>query len=211
MQLRYLILPALLLGLAACGDKDGTPGDGTSDSGVEQGGSGDDGTGSDDSGGGDDGAGEDGGSDDGGGGTSPDDSATACNEANEDCGPGTCGGEGSQMLPGSDCVACHSAGNFEEDEDIFFGIAGTIFEDLDGSAPASGVTVRVTDADGVVYELSSNGAGNFYSTETSLAYPIRAEVERDGAVRQMGTQPSTASCNSCHACSGQAGGKLYAP
>ena len=35
------------------------------------------------------------------------DSSTTCDETNEACAPGTCGGEGGEMLPGADCLACH--------------------------------------------------------------------------------------------------------
>ncbi len=141
----------------------------------------------------------------GGGGTA-DDTSTACNEANEDCSPGTCGGEGGQMLPGADCLACHDGTNGEAGK---FTAAGTVFSDLDGNDVVDGATVRITDADGNVVELTSNAAGNFYTSE-ALTFPISAEVELDGNVLAMSSAQQSGGCNACHACAGPAGGKLYA-
>jgi predicted small lipoprotein YifL len=213
--MRLTLLLALLT-LAACGDKDENTFGASDDTGTSAvddtgGDEGDDTDVGDDTGGS---GGDDtdiGGDDTSGGGDDTDTGLAECNTDNEDCGPGTCGGDGPTMLPGADCIACHSPGNFEEDEDdAFWSLAGTVFEDLLGSDGASGVTVRVTDADGKVVTLESNSAGNFYTT-SSVTFPISAEVERDGVVKEMGTQPTTGACNSCHACEGSAGGKLYAP
>jgi hypothetical protein len=141
-----------------------------------------------------------------------DDPSTACNEANEECGTWNCSGEGSRMLPGADCLACHTQGNMPEDDepDKWYTIGGTVFEDLDGTAAASDVIVRITDADGRVVELSSNSVGNFYGQQ-DLVMPITAELERDGAVVSMATEVGSAACSSCHSCDGAAGGKLAAP
>lgn len=150
-----------------------------------------------------------------------DDPSTACNEANEACESGLCDGEGGEMLPGADCLACHSAGNFTddkaaakesdaEDADQLFTAAGTVFADLDGTEPLQGAIVRITDADGATVELTSNGVGNFY-TSTPLTAPLSAEVEVDGEIVEMGTTIDDGGCNSCHACEGAAGGKLTGP
>ena len=147
----------------------------------------------------------------------PDDPATMCNEANEDCAPGICGGEGATMLPGSNCISCHRSGSgageagFEPGK--WFALAGTVYEDGFGSAPAAGVTIRVTDAMGHVVTMSSNSAGNFFARRSmqSLVPPFQAEVEREGRVRRMGSMVMTGACNTCHKCGGAAGGKLYAP
>lgn len=145
-----------------------------------------------------------------GGSTSDGGGSFECNTDNEDCAPGTCSGEGADMLPGSDCVACHSPGNFEEDEDdAFWSVAGTVFADIDGTDGASGVTVRVTDSTGETVELQTHSSGNFYSTRP-LTPPLTAEVEIDGSVHEMVSEVETGSCNSCHRCEGEASGKLYA-
>lgn len=131
-----------------------------------------------------------------------------CDTTHEDCGPGTCFGEGARMLPGSDCLACHTRGSGVR-ADVWTA-GGTIFEADDGLAPASGVTVRITDDEGRVVELLSNAVGNFY-TRSALTPPLTAEVERDGEVLTMTTPVPDGGCNACHACEGAAGGKLYAP
>ena len=149
----------------------------------------------------------DGGTGDGGTG----DGGAECETTNEECGPGTCEGEGANMLPGSDCLACHSPGNFEEDdEEAFWTVAGTVFVDLEGTDGASGVIVRVTDSQGTVSAMSTSAAGNFYTTDP-LVPPLSAEVEYAGEVIDMGTEVETGACNSCHRCDGDPGGKLYAP
>jgi len=108
--------------------------------------------------------------------------APECNTDNEACEPGTCGGEGGPMLPGSDCVSCHSAGSGagesgEQDELAVWTIAGTAFADRYGGAKAPGATVRITGA--------------------------------DGETRAMGGSQNYGGCNSCHACAGAVGDKLY--
>lgn len=135
------------------------------------------------------------------------DTSTTCDESNEGCVAGECGGEGAQMLPGADCIACHTDGGGEGGS---FSWAGTIFTDLDGTAPAPSVLVRITDAEGTVFEETSNAVGNFYAND-DLVFPIQAELEANGTVQAMTTPVSTGACSSCHLCAGAAGGKLYAP
>ncbi len=149
-----------------------------------------------------------------GGGGTPDDPATVCNERNEDCAPGLCGGEGPRMLPGSSCVSCHregsGAGEAGSEANQWFTAAGTLFEGNLGQRPVAGAIVRITDAEGTTVEMTSNDVGNFF-TKQPLVFPIRAEVERDGRTIGMMQAVSTGDCTSCHRCGGMAGGKLYAP
>lgn len=155
--------------------------------------------------------GDDTGTSDGGATDGGTDGGVECDTTNEDCGPGSCDGEGANMLPGSDCVACHSPGNFEEDEgDAFWTAAGTVFVDDVGSDGKSGAIVRITDSTGSTVELATSSAGNFYTTDP-LVPPLSAEVEVEGVVIEMGTEVETGACNSCHKCEGDAGAKLYAP
>jgi len=137
-----------------------------------------------------------------------DDPATACNEENEACGIGECGGEGAEMLPGSDCVVCHTAGGADEANAFTYG--GTAFTDIDGTSPLSGATVRIIDADGNVFEKATNAVGNFYGSD-DLVFPILTEIDVDGQTRAMVTPVTTGACTTCHVCAGTAGGKLYAP
>jgi len=171
---------ALALGLAACGGKNGS----------DTGGSGDGGT-----------------VGDGGGG---DTTALTCDTSNEDCAPGTCGGEGGTMLPGSQCISCHSPGNYGEDGNAFWSAAGTAFTDWAGSGKVQDLTVRITDSTGTTTTLTTNSAGNFWTTN-AMTPPLTAEVEANGTVRAMVATVTTGECNSCHKCGGAAGGKLYTP
>ena len=134
-------------------------------------------------------------------------SSDACNTDNEDCTDGTCRGEGGEMLPGSDCLVCHKSGGGEAPP---WSVGGTIFADIDGTAGAKNVTIRVTDSTGKTVELNSNNVGNFYGND-KLTPPLTAEVEVGGNVTSMASSVSTGACSSCHTCDGSAGGKLYAP
>jgi hypothetical protein len=125
------------------------------------------------------------------------DSGSECNRDNEDCRPGTCGGDSVNMLPGSDCAACHS-----------LSIAGTVFSDIDGTNGVSGATVRVVDANGDVTELHTTGSGNFF-TQRHVEFPAFVEVERDGNVIEMFSEINHGACNTCHVCDDE--GKVYAP
>jgi hypothetical protein len=131
-----------------------------------------------------------------------------CNDENEECAPGACAGSGSTMLPGSDCLACHSAASSYDIST--WTAAGTVFADYDGHAPLRGATVRITDADGQIVELSTNSAGNFYTSQP-LSFPIQAEVEARDDIVRMARQAESGACNDCHRCQGAASGKLAWP
>lgn len=134
-------------------------------------------------------------------------STDACNTDNEDCTQSSCRGEGAEMLPGSDCLVCHKSGGGEAPP---WTVGGTIFADIDGTAAADKVVIRVTDADGKTIEIESNRVGNFYSADR-LTPPFTAEVEANGTVKSMSSSITTGACGSCHTCDGAAAGKLYAP
>jgi hypothetical protein len=131
-----------------------------------------------------------------------------CDTTHESCAPGTCGGEGSRMLPGSDCLSCHKSGGAREAEP--WSVGGTVFLDADGLDAGEGAIIRITGADDRVTELTANSVGNFYA-ERNIAFPADVEVEYNGATIQMGSQIETGACNSCHKCDGEANGKLYTP
>ena len=147
-------------------------------------------------------------------GTSPTDTTVTdtqptgeCLSVNEDCGPGTCDGKGEDMLPGSDCLSCHSPGS-GEDEAPAWTVAGTVFSNILGTDGTAGAVIRVTDSTGTTVTLESSGVGNFYTSER-LTPPLTAKVETDGVVGEMSQQVETGACNSCHQCDGAARGKLY--
>ncbi|MFM2069171.1 MAG: hypothetical protein RLZZ584_4080 [Pseudomonadota bacterium] len=115
---------------------------------------------------------------------------------------------GALMSPGEDCVACHRAGGSAAEHP--FSIGGTIYASAQAPAGAgiAGVTVVVTDARGQTVTMTTNAAGNFYST-AALAMPLQAaHVVRDGVRRSMGTSSFAGACASCH--SPTATGRIYA-
>ena len=124
----------------------------------------------------------------GGGGEGGDDAFDTATGLNE--------GDGSPtMNPGQDCIACHASG-----EGPNYTIAGTVmgaYTDIDDCNGVADVTVTLTDADGVVTTLTTNAAGNFYSTAT-LAMPYTAELSLGGQTRAMSTPQSDGDCASCH-------------
>lgn len=111
------------------------------------------------------------------------------------------------MLPGADCISCHSRGG--DREAPTFQAAGTVFTSRYGEDPASGVTVRITDSTGKVFEESTSTTGNFEISQ-AISFPIHAEVESAAGLKKMSQTVETGACNSCHKCDGNAGGKLYA-
>lgn len=127
-----------------------------------------------------------------------------CNSCNEECAPRACNGSGVYMLPGANCLNCHATGTGAGA--LPLGAGGTVFVDKEGSSGAGGKLVRLTDANGKVWETATVDNGNF-AFEDGIVWPATAEV--DG--RAMKEQAPVGACNSCHSCSGEAGGKLYAP
>lgn len=125
-----------------------------------------------------------------------------CDSSNESCRDGTCSGDGSRMLPGSDCLECHD-GSLQDE----FTAAGTVFLQPSGGAGAESAIVRLTDADGQIVEIEANSVGNFFTAD-ALAFPITAALEYQGEVLEMAGEIPNGGCNSCHACTGKRGEKL---
>jgi hypothetical protein len=114
------------------------------------------------------------------------------------------------MHPGVNCLDCHQNG-----EAPHFTLAGTVMgalRDVDDCNGVEGVTVRITGADGAVFELVTNAAGNFY-TDREIAAPYQAEVEVDGVVHAMAAEQTDGACNRCHTTGGAYGspGRIVAP
>jgi hypothetical protein len=100
------------------------------------------------------------------------------------------------MHPGGDCIGCHES----EGEGPRYTIAGTVmgaYDDPTDCDGVDGVTVRITDADGVPHELTTNAAGNFFLAD-DVPFPYAAEVEVDGVTRSMVALQSDGNCASCH-------------
>jgi hypothetical protein len=122
-------------------------------------------------------------------------------------GEGGEGGEGPLMQPGSDCMSCHEHSSGEN----AWSAAGTVYAGSSDATGASGVTVQITDAAGKTVTLTSNAAGNFYSS-AALALPFaKVSVTRNGTTTEMRSSPTSGSCNSCHNPSGNAHAHILAP
>ncbi|MFM2069170.1 MAG: hypothetical protein RLZZ584_4079 [Pseudomonadota bacterium] len=107
-------------------------------------------------------------------------------------------GNGALMSPGEDCVACHRPGGSAAEHP--FSIGGTVYASAQAPANAgiAGVTVVVTDARGQTVSMTTNAAGNFYST-AALSLPLQAaHVLRNGVRKDMATSSFTGACASCH-------------
>lgn len=121
------------------------------------------------------------------------------------------GDEGAPLMnPGQDCITCHV-----DNEGPDYTSAGTVMEEYDvadNCFGVSGITVRITDANGAVIELLTNNAGNFFTRE-AIATPYNAEVELDGVVVAMATAQEEPNCMTCHLSVGLNGapGRIKAP
>lgn len=122
------------------------------------------------------------------------------------------GDEGATIMhPGEDCIACHA----REGEGPGFKIAGTVYgaaNQANNCFGIQGATIEITGADGKVFNLAANEAGNFYTKE-SVATPYTARVLFNGKESKMQTPQSSGACNSCHTQGGSDGapGRVLSP
>jgi hypothetical protein len=118
----------------------------------------------------------------------------------------------SRMRPGGACITCHTMRGGPN-----YTVAGTVYptahepNDCNG-VNAGGVTVVVTDANGVVTNLPVNTVGNF-STRAKIAAPFHVKVTNGVKVRAMAGALTAGDCNSCHTLAGVNGapGRVMAP
>jgi hypothetical protein len=116
------------------------------------------------------------------------------------------GGNGATMQPGTTCVVgCHTN----------YTIAGTVYPTLHEPMNCygkSGVQVVITPATGEVITMTTNTAGNFYST-MKIAMPFSAKLVVNGVERPMMATQTSGDCNSCHTPNGAnlAPGRIMVP
>jgi hypothetical protein len=126
------------------------------------------------------------------------------------------------MTPGRDCMSCHPTVEIndgeDDDEAPGLSIAGTVYavaKERDDCLGAAGARIRLTDAMGKLFELTSNRAGNFFrEADRGIVHlPFSAEIEYQGRTRKMKTQQCNTSCNSCHTAAGDSGapGRILLP
>ena len=104
------------------------------------------------------------------------------------CGGGEDGEGGSHalMAPGENCMRSGCHGNFT--------VAGTVFPSAASAASAglANVSVVITDANNAQTTLTSNAAGNFYTSQ-SMALPLQSVyVLRNGTRTDMSGTPTGA-------------------
>ena len=123
------------------------------------------------------------------------------------------GNNGSPIMnPGMACNACHQ---------IMGGpnlrLAGTVYTALNEKDLCYGkpqLTVRVTAADGKIFNLDVNNAGNFLLERNNPKPPFKAMViDGNGKTRAMQGSVTSGDCNSCHTQTGKNGapGRILAP
>jgi hypothetical protein len=82
-------------------------------------------------------------------------------------------------------------------------LGGTVFADRhasDNCFGLSGVAVRLTGADGQVFEFFTNEAGNFYQRgkQSPIALPYTASIFYDGVETAMVAPQTNTDCGTCH-------------
>ncbi len=122
------------------------------------------------------------------------------------------------MNPGRACLDCHGGGGGEAPA---FQLGGTVYPtghepDLCYGGSSSGqATVVITDAAGLVVNLTTTSDGNFYYSARSAALqlPYTARVMFQGRVRAMAAAQQDGNCNSCHTQDGANGapGRIVLP
>lgn len=130
--------------------------------------------------------------------------------------------ESDYMTPGQDCMSCHPTVEIDDGEDDDdpkgLSIAGTVYaiaKEPDDCLGAAGARIRITDAMGKLFELTSNRAGNFFreAKRGIVDLPFTAEITYQGRSRKMKTQQCNTSCNACHTATGENGapGRIVLP
>ena len=117
-----------------------------------------------------------------------------------------------RMAPGQNCMACHTPGG--PAGEASFTVAGTVFgsSTADTGSGLAGVSVIITDANGLDTLLTTNAAGNFF-TRAALALPLKKAAVGINAQRTAMSAAPDGDCNRCHTqpAAGGAPGRIHAP
>lgn len=112
-----------------------------------------------------------------------------------------------EMFPGRDCVGCHI-----DNDGPPLALGGTVYPYVLGGEQAlqlqtgtdcygiEGVLVRIEDAEGQLFEVTTNRAGNFYveGNPDDFAKPFSVELEFGELNPTMATTPLYGGCGRCH-------------
>jgi hypothetical protein len=130
------------------------------------------------------------------------------------------GKDESEMFPGMPCIDCHTnpSAYGQPESGPSFAVAGTVFptgHEPDNCAGVDNaitpdVFVRIEDANGTVWDLPLNPAGNFFQ-QVGVVPPYSAKVLSNDGVRAMSYRPTSGDCNGCHTEAGSNGGNPEAP
>jgi len=121
------------------------------------------------------------------------------------------------MNPGRSCVQCHAETDDPEHAPLYT-VAGTVMyaaHEDDDCRGVAGLTVILTDDDGMEWEIPANSVGNFWldpDVEVAMPYTARI-VDASGRERVKQEPVSDGDCASCHTRDGANGasGRLLAP
>jgi hypothetical protein len=100
--------------------------------------------------------------------------------------------------PGRPCLKCHDGGGGEAPT---FTLGGTLYSDTAGTAPVTGATIRVIDANGEEITMVSARNGNFWTSQ-QMAFPVQVRASRCPDTQPMSSPVDQAGgdCNQagCH-------------
>lgn len=113
---------------------------------------------------------------------------------------------------GQDCISCHKAGGAGASKGIFT-VAGTVYNNNGGAQNNATVSIYAAGTNNVQATLSTDGLGNFWTTQAiaalvpaagqTLVQGVNAVVRpTGGASRSMLGVISNGSCNACHSSAG---------
>lgn len=111
---------------------------------------------------------------------------------------------------GQDCISCHKSGGGGKG---IFTVAGTVYNNNGGAQTSATVTIYAAGTNNVQATLSTDGLGNFWTTQAiaalvpaagqTLVQGVNAVVRpTGGSSRSMLGVISNGSCNTCHSSAG---------
>jgi hypothetical protein len=103
---------------------------------------------------------------------------------------------------GKACLNCHNGGTA-----IQWALAGTLYDTVSGTAAISGASIIVKDAAGRTVKLVTQANGNFYTSDTTLKFPLQVSASKCPNTSAMGSSTSSGNCNNCHA----SGNRIHLP
>jgi hypothetical protein len=112
-------------------------------------------------------------------------------------------------VSGQQCLTCHVTGGAAANH--VFSFAGTVYKDIQGTAPAPQAEVRVVNAQGAQLALvNADQDGNFWYEGPAVAGNSKTAARDGDSLHLMQTAIANGACNAaggCHA----AGNRIYVP